>query len=137
MRTLVLDTSVAVAWYMPEVFSEAAKAWRRLLIDGKVAFLVPSLHSWELANLLRTYVVRGEIGQELARSIYSLHLDAPIETAEPERLAVLETAFQYQATVYDSVFIALSLARDVELLTAERTTTPWVVKLGDRVQTLR
>jgi len=137
MKTLVLDTSVAIAWYLPEAFSEAAKEWRRLLLDRKVALLVPSLHYWELGNVLRTYVVRGEIDAEVASSVFDLHLEAPLEVAEPERPAVLENAFRYQATVYDSVFITLSLARDVQLLTAERTTTPWVVKLGDRVEAVR
>jgi len=58
-------------------------------------------------------------------------------TAEPESQSVLEAAFPYRATVYDGVFIALSLARDAPLLRAERTTTPWVVKLGTRAESDR
>jgi predicted nucleic acid-binding protein len=47
---------------------------------------------------------------------------------------VLATAIEYGATVYDAVYITLSRSLDLPLLTAERSTTPWVVKLGRRVQ---
>ena len=133
MRTLVLDTSVAVAWYLPEQFTAAARRWQQEMLQGKVTLLVPSLHYWEFANVLRTYVRRDELGVELAREIYELHVGAPLETVEPERLAVLETALEYGATAYDAVYLALSLSRDIPLLTAERTTVPWVVKMGDRI----
>jgi predicted nucleic acid-binding protein len=43
MRAAVLDTSVAVAWYLPEVH-EAARAWQAPLLDGRLRLLVPGLH---------------------------------------------------------------------------------------------
>jgi predicted nucleic acid-binding protein len=132
----VLDTSVAVAWYRPEAFAQAARRWQAELLVGRARFVVPSLHYWELGNVLRTYVRRGEIEADLAREIYALHLEAPLDVDEPDRAQVLETALSYEATVYDAVFIALSLSTGLPLLTAERTTTPWVIKLGKRVRSL-
>jgi len=131
---MVLDTSVAIAWYLPESFSAGAKRWQQMMIESAVTFIVPSLHFWEFANVLRTYVVRGELDEKVAAEIYAVHLDAPFECAEPERALVLETALKYRATAYDSVYIALCLSRDIPILTAERTTTSWVVKLGSRVR---
>ena len=136
MSLHVLDTSVALAWYLPEAFSRAARRWQGDLLDGKVRFAVPSLHYWEVGNVLRTYLRRGEIDAELAEETYLTHLEAPLETAEPERSIVLQTALEYEATVYDAVYICLSLALDAPLVTAERTTTPWVVKLRDAVRTV-
>lgn len=133
MNTYVLDTSVAVAWYLPERFSPAAKQWRARLLEQEVRLVVPSLHFWELGNVLRTYVRRGELEPELAHEVYELHLSAPLEVAEPERAVVLATALELEATMYDAVFIALAQARDIPLLTAERKTTPWVVRLGPLV----
>ena len=137
MRSLVLDTSVAIAWYLPESFSTEARRWQRLLLEGEVAFMVPGLHYWEVANVLRTYVVRGEIDAELAREIYALHLEAPLTVREPDRAEVLATALRFASTVDDAVYIALAVGSDLSLLTAERTTTPWVVKLGRRVKNVR
>lgn len=131
------DTSVAVAWYLPEEFAREARAWRDRLLAGSVRLLVPSLHYWELGNVVRTYVRRREITADLAAEIYALHLDAPLEVAEPDRRAVLTNALEYEATVYDAVYITLALEHGVPLLTAERTTTPWVVRLGERVRSLR
>jgi predicted nucleic acid-binding protein len=132
MTTWVLDASVAVAWYLPENFQVAARQWQRRLLDDEIRLLIPSLHYWELGNVLRTYVRRREIAEDLAREIYNLHLDARLNLAEPDRTSVLETALKYEATVYDAVYIALALEQGVSLLTAERSTTPWVVKLGKR-----
>lgn len=137
MKTLVLDTSVAMAWYLPESFSVEARRWRERLIEGDVALVVPGFHFWEVANVLRTYVARGEIEADLATEIYHLHLDARLAVQEPDRAEVLSTALRFGATAYDAVYIALALGSDLPLLTAERTTTPWVVKLGKRVVSVR
>jgi predicted nucleic acid-binding protein len=133
MSAFVLDTSVAVAWYLPEAHAPAARDWQRRALDGEVRLLVPSLHYWELANVLRTYVSRKEMEPGVAADVYALHLDAPLSLAEPERRAVLDRALEYNATAYDAVYIELALSLDVPLVTAERSTTPWVVKLGRRV----
>ena len=136
MRSLVLDTSVAIAWYLPETFRAAARVWQSRLLDGRVRLVVPGLHYWEFGNVLRTYVMRSELEVDLAEQIWALHLEAPLEIAEPERAEVLATALEYGATVYDAVYIALGRSLDLPLLTAERTTTPWVVKLGRRVESV-
>lgn len=137
MRSLVLDTSVAIAWYLPEAFRAAARVWQSRLLDGRVRLVVPGLHYWEFGNVLRTYVMRSELEPDLAERIWALHLDAPLEVVEPGRAGVLATALEHGATLYDAVYIALARSLDLPLLTAERTTTPWVVKLGRRVVSVR
>lgn len=133
MTCYVLDASVAGAWYLPESFAGEAREFRDRLIRGEIRLLVPSLHYWELGNVLRTYARRGVLAQELAREIFALHLEAPLELQEPDREHVMALAFEYEATVYDAVYIALAIENEVSLVTAERTTTPWVVRLGARV----
>jgi predicted nucleic acid-binding protein len=136
MVARVLDASVAIAWYLPEFFSREAKRWQQKLLAGEVAFLVPSLHFWEVGNVLRTYVRRGEIPADLAEDIYQAHLGATLEVSDPHREEVLRLALRYEATVYDAVYIALSQQRDIPLLTAEKTTTTWVRRLGSQVECL-
>jgi len=136
MSLHVLDASTALAWYLPEDFQLAARRWQRDLLSSRVRFVVPSLHFWEVGNVLRTYVRRREIERTTAEEVYALHLDAPLELAEPDRGVVLQTALDYEATAYDAVYIALSLSLNAPLVTAERTTTPWVVKLGELVRTV-
>jgi len=128
----VADTSVLLAWYLPESFSESARVWRQKLLSDSVRLIVPSLHYWEFGNVLRTYIVRKELTADLAKEIFHLHLEAPLEIHDPEKAAVFDTALAYGATMYAAVFIALSLSLDLPLLTAEKSTTPWVVKLGKK-----
>jgi predicted nucleic acid-binding protein len=133
MTSYVLDTSVAIAWYIPEVFTDAARTWQLKLMDGDVTFHVPTLHYWEMANVLRSHVRRGQINLELATDIWNVHLDAALETTDPAVDEVFATALEYDATAYDAVYIALANQLDLRLLTAERPSTEWVEKLGKRV----
>lgn len=137
MNTHVLDTSVAMAWYLDESFSTRAREWQQRLLAGKVVMVVPSLHYLEFANVLRTLVRRRELRHELAREVYELHLEAPLERAEPDEKGLLDLALAYEATAYDAVYISLCLARNISLITAEKTTTGWVAKLGGRVEPVR
>jgi predicted nucleic acid-binding protein len=137
MSTYVLDTSVAVAWYLDEAFSVSARQWQDRLLQGKVTLIVPGLHYLEFANVLRTLVMRRELGADMAREIYELHLEAPLEHVEPDTRTILETALKYGATAYDAVYISLSLARDARLITAEKSTAPWITKLAGRVEPVR
>jgi predicted nucleic acid-binding protein len=106
------------------------------MLERRVRLLVPSLHYWEVGNVLRTYVRRGELSRSDAEEIHAVHLEAPLEVAEPDRSDVLHTALDYGATVYDAVYLTLSLSLNAPLVTAERSTTPWVLRLGDLVRTV-
>lgn len=132
MSAFVLDTSVAIAWYLPESFSEEARTWRERLLAGTDRFFVPLLHYWETANVLRTFVRRGELDRSLADAIFALHLEAPLEVAEPAPANVLSRAVEIGATAYDAVFVELAFALELPLLTAERASRPWVANLGSR-----
>jgi predicted nucleic acid-binding protein len=120
-----------------KVFSPAARTWQDRMLEGKAILIVPSLHYWEFANVLRTLVWRRELEKDLAGEIFDLHLEAPLEQREPDRRAVLDTALEYRATVYDAVFISLCLSKGVPLITAEKTTTAWVAKLRDHIEPVR
>ena len=81
--------------------------------------------------------MRRELDAGLAREIYELHMEAPLERVDPELRTVLETALKYGASACDAAYISLSLARDARLITAEKTTTPWITKLAGRVEAVR
>lgn len=70
---------------------------------------------------------------QLALEILRTHLDADLEISNSSPERALEVALEYDATVYDATYIALALDLDLPFLTAERTTNPWVVRLGDRI----
>lgn len=49
----------------------------------------------------------------------------------------MDIALSHGASAYDAVFVDLALATDCPLVTAERTTTRWVAKLGPRAVIVR
>ena len=129
---VVIDTSVALAWYLDEPFSPAARNWQKRILAGRVHAMVPALHILEFSNVLRTYVRRREMTRDLAEEVFALHLEAPLDEVEPPRAGLLATALEFDASVYDAAFILLAQTYDCPLVTAERTTRPWVVKLGEQ-----
>jgi predicted nucleic acid-binding protein len=131
MTRRILDTSVAVAWYLPEPWAAPAREWRRRLMQGELELLVPQLHWYEFGNVLRKYVVLRDLDPAAAEAVYALHLECPLRRLDPPPQALLRTALDYGATLYDAVYIALAVENQVRLLTAERATTAWVRKLGD------
>lgn len=132
MSRFVLDASVAIAWYLPERFSPAARVYRDRLAEGRIRLLVPGLHFLEVANVLRTQVKAGALDAALAREIFALHLEADLEVVEPALARPLELALEWDITVYDATYVALALDQEAPLLTAERPTRPWIARLGER-----
>jgi len=132
MSRFVLDASVAIAWYLPERFSPAARVYRDRLAEGRIRLLVPGLHFLEVANVLRTQVKGGALDPALAREIFDLHLEADLEVVEPSLARPLELALAWDITVYDATYVALALDQEAPLLTAERSTRPWIARLGER-----
>ena len=132
MKGYVLDTSVALALYLPESTSVTARGyWEKVQTTG-LRCVVPSLHFLEFANALRTRIRRGLLMEQKARDIFDLHLDAGLEILEPNPRGLLDFALEFDATVYDAAYISLTLGTELTLLTAEKATKPWVARLGER-----
>ena len=55
---------------------------------------------------------------------------------EPAPDDVVSLALEYGTTAYDAVYIALTLAQGVPIVTGERATSPWVAKLGPLAEPL-
>jgi len=131
MNRMVLDTSVAIAWYFDESFSRNARLWLKRFQEEEVDFVVPDLHFIEFGNVLRTFTKRESISSKVAQFIHEAHLQSLLSRKNPDESALLETALEYNATVYDASFIQLALEEQIPLLTAERRTREWVRKLGN------
>jgi predicted nucleic acid-binding protein len=115
LTALVIDASVAVKWVVEEEGSEEAAA---LAHQDLVA---PELIHPECANVLWAKTRRGELaGQEAPERLHLL-LKAPLRlvpTREVLDLA-LELALELEHPVYDCVYLALALARETSLVTAD------------------
>lgn len=116
----VIDASVIVKWFFPEVHSEEAVA----LIDRTNLVLVPDLLWAEVGSVFWQRVRRGEITAVEAERLVDALEAFPCElrgVPAQELLApALAIAIEAGTTVYDSLYLALAIREGVPLITADR-----------------
>jgi predicted nucleic acid-binding protein len=113
----VVDASVVAKWFVPERLSDDAIR----LLDDRHELASPDLMWAEIGNVLWKKARAGQLqGQEAARIIRTLD-DFPV-TVFPSRLVLegaLEIALGTGRSVYDSVYLALAVALECRLVTAD------------------
>ncbi len=113
----VVDASVAVKWYVPEIF-EAESA---LLLRAKYALHVPDLIIPEFCSIVWKKVRRGELTKGEGDKIVSA-IALKNWTIHPHR-RTLKSAFSGAIatgqTVYDWTYLALAISLSCEMVTAD------------------
>jgi predicted nucleic acid-binding protein len=118
----VLDASVALKWYVPEVHSDRALQVLESYQAGNLALHVPDLFLAEAGNILWKKVRRGELLERDMEEISRALLSVP-KTVYPTELllpAALKLAHALDTTVYDSLYLALAGLLDCPLITADQ-----------------
>jgi len=114
---VVVDSSVALKWFVPEVLSDEAAAF----LDASFTLLTPDLLFAEFGNILWKKITRGEIQPDEARDIVAALATVPLVVVPSAALlaAALEIAVALRRTVYDALYVALAVARDCTFVTAD------------------
>src|SRR2546422_8548461 len=117
MSRFVVDASVAVKWLVPEIGAEAA---RRVLRPNH-ELLAPDLIWAEVGNILWKKFRRGELAGETARDLLQDFQRAPLQIAASQRLmpAAWNLAEMYERSFYDSLYLALAVGSECQLVTAD------------------
>jgi len=120
VKTLVIDTSVAVKWFSQEKDTGSALLVRDAMFTKKVQAQAPDLLLYELANALRYRP--GYVYKDVKLAVQSVH-DMGIQFVAPSGTLIehaVKLAFQYDITVYDGCFLALGLITNAPLLSADK-----------------
>ncbi len=120
MTEYVVDASVAVKWYVPEVHDRAAARF----LSGATRDLVlhvPDLFFSEFGNIVWKKVRSGELDSDIAAEIVHAMLRVPktVHSTEAFLPSALAIAIETERTVYDSLYLALATFLDCELVTAD------------------
>jgi predicted nucleic acid-binding protein len=117
LTTAVIDSSVAVKWFVPEILSEQAAH----LLDGSWELLAPGLLFPECGNTLWKKVGRAELAVKEARAVLAALGQVPLTIVSSSALvdAAFEIAVAHQRSIYDSLYVALAVARHCTLITAD------------------
>ncbi|MCX7594279.1 MAG: type II toxin-antitoxin system VapC family toxin, partial [Fischerella sp.] len=114
----VVDASVAVKWFVPEINSEKAAR----LLDGSYELIAPDLLLPEFGNILWKKVQLGEITPETSREIIH-NFQAVILQTYPSKLLLevaVDMANSLTQTVDDCFYLALAFTEGCQLVTADR-----------------
>ncbi len=116
---LILDASVVAKWFKEESGSEDALKVREGFYNGVHEIIVPDLLLYELSNALRydKKFSREEI-EKAVKSILEMDLTITIPSQELITKSV-EAALDYEITVYDAIYIVLSLQMNGIFVTAD------------------
>ena len=117
MSGYVVDASVAIKWYLPEIHAEAAQR----LLTGEAKLLVPDLIFAEAGNILWKRVRSGEILEAEAEAVMQSlgALPLAVSPSWPRVLPALTLACQAKRTVYDSLYLALAVRESAIMVTAD------------------
>ena len=119
MKKIVVDASVVIKWFIPEIHAKAAIR----LLDAPTRFLAPDLIYAEVGNILWKKLRSGELTQDAADGILNDFKKIPFEITESQLLLeiVWQIATQHQRTVYDSLYLALAFTKNCLFATADLT----------------
>jgi predicted nucleic acid-binding protein len=123
---LVVDASVAIKWFVHEVYAEEALRF----LDPTHDVTAPDLLWPEFGNILWKKTLRDEVSADMAREILVAFRRVPLRIMPSEPLveAAFEIANRIGRTVYDSLHLALAAQLGCRLVTADQ-------KLYNAVQT--
>jgi predicted nucleic acid-binding protein len=117
VSVFVVDASVVVKWFMPEIHSDAA---RRLLVLPHV-YVAPDLLFAETANTIWKKIRREELTAEEGQQLVADIGQIAVETVPCRALAEDAHAFANATgrTVYDSMYMALAVRLNTRSITAD------------------
>ena len=118
MTGYVLDASVAIKWFIPEIHSDMARYVSRL----QARLHVPSFIRLEMGSVLAKKIRREELARDEGDVILKEFSQLPLQYHPDERLfhAGYALALVTHQSLYDCLYLALAETIDGALITADR-----------------
>lgn len=118
MKEYVVDASVAVKWFIPEVHSIAASR----LMDSEINLHAPDFFAAEIGNILWKKIRRREIEVARASEIVNTVQAFDIEIHPSAELlpVALNFAVAFGHPIYDCLYLAVAVAQNCPVVTADK-----------------
>ncbi len=115
---VVVDASVAIKWFLPELHDDAALR----LLRAEHRLVAPDLLFPEVGNVLWKRVRRREATASEAGAVLDALVAVPLEVhaSQPMMPVAFEIACATGRTVDDSLYLALAVLRECPMVTADR-----------------
>jgi predicted nucleic acid-binding protein len=121
MSRYVIDAGVAVKWFIPEPDSDKARRLLDSYNQGSDDLIAPDLFVSESANVFWKRAARGDITAQDANDNLSdlLALNIPLTASSLLVLKALTSARTHHRSVYDCLYLALSLDQGCDFISAD------------------
>lgn len=126
MDKLVVDSSVIIKWFLLEPDSDKASEILEAYDTQEIEVIAPDVIYAEVGNIAwKRYTVTKNISVTEAQRIVSNFLGLSLETVPDSELLAdaYRIAVTYGRSVYDSLYIALSVREQCRLVTADERLT--------------
>jgi len=117
VSVFVVDASLVVKWFVPEVHRVAARKW----LDASHDYLAPDLIFPEVGNALWKKVRKGEVSVEEAQSLVSDLAGVGVEAVSMRALVsdAHTLAVRTGITVYDATYLTLAVRLETQVITGD------------------
>ncbi len=121
MANLVVDSSVAVKWFVVEPYSMEARKILDEYQNGSISFLAPDLINAEFGNIIwKKHIFQGLAAADAQNIVDDFRaLQFTFIPTSTLLNAAYKLAVKHQRTVYDSLYLALSLRENCQFVTAD------------------
>lgn len=124
MNIVVADASFCGAWILPDEVSAAAEDLLEKVLRGTVELRMPSLWSYEMANLLKSACRRGRLSRKAVRDAAEALGHVPVRFMDvpnaASRIRILEIALKHDLSAYDAAYLELAQRFKAPLRTADK-----------------
>ena len=121
MKSLVVDSSVAIKWFIPENNQAEAMAIVQEWIAGQLECVVPDWFFVEVGNILWKKHRQQSITQyDITQTLQEMDkLPFRVVASRPLNDAAVSFAIQHDRTVYDALYIVLAKEENCSFVTAD------------------
>jgi len=119
---LIIDASVLIKFFVPEVLSAKAEQLLARVEEGSVKLFAPDLIYAEAGNTLWKKHRLKELTQSEVGKIIDLINSIPLKVEASKTLLPLaiDIAIAYEVTVYDALYLSMAKVYETQMMTADR-----------------
>jgi predicted nucleic acid-binding protein len=117
VSVFVVDASLVIKWFVPEIHSETARRW----LGASHDYVAPDLLFSEAGNAVWKKVRRKELDEKEARQLVVDLGQVAVETVATRSLLqdALALALTAGVTVYDAMYLTLAVRLETEVITGD------------------
>jgi predicted nucleic acid-binding protein len=121
MDAVVVDSSVAIKWFVVEPYSAEARRLLNGYQNGVLTLFAPDLINAEIGNIVwKKHTLQGLAAADARAIIAAFQQVTFLHTSSASLLnQAYQLAVTYRRTVYDMLYVALSLREQCPFVTAD------------------